>query len=224
MTKNNQKKNANRAKRVKRSRATPGLVGFFPQPTLLKSKLRGTMSYNTAITLSTPAANSLAVNVFRLNSVYDPDFTGVGSSVAGYSQMAAMYGRYRVLGARFTVSWVNNSQIAAFTAFLAANPVTTVGTSIAGVLQQRHIWFKGAGSVTGTPALEKAGSATTAALYGVPPAQVLAEDDFAGLVGGNPNNGTYLHVGVYSDAAIVSVTIHVRIEYDVMWSLPLELA
>jgi hypothetical protein len=59
----------------------------------------------------------------------------------------------------------------------------------------------------------------------VPERQVRDEDDFAALVGGNPNNGVFAHVGAYADgAAAGNLTIHVRIEYDVVWSLPLEMS
>lgn len=38
--------------------------------------------------------------VFRMNSVYDPDFSGVGGTVQYYSQYANLYRHYRVMKAR----------------------------------------------------------------------------------------------------------------------------
>lgn len=52
----------------------------------------------------------LPYTVFRANSVYDPDFTGVGGSAAmGFDQMASFYERYVVLGSKITVQVATES-------------------------------------------------------------------------------------------------------------------
>jgi hypothetical protein len=182
------------------------------------------MFYNTVLALA-PAAGGVAANVFRLNSVFDPDFTGVGSSVVAYTQLSALYGRYRVMAAKVFVEYVNVSATIPLTVFVALNPVTTVGVNIAAILAQRHVWTKGIGASVGSAATTHVCGGPVGALYGVPERQVRDEDDFAALVGGNPNNGVYAHIGAYADgAAAGNLTIHVRIEYDVVWSLPLEMS
>jgi len=182
------------------------------------------MFWEGAYTLS-PAAGAVAAQVFRWNSVYDPDFTGVGTSVRGYTQMAALYGRYRVLGAKATVGFVNISNATPLTVALALNPVTTVGVDITSILAQRHIWYQGLGTSTGAAAVEHTVSSPVHPIYGVPKAQVAAEDDYAAVAAGNPNNGVFLHVVAFANGpAAGACNIQIRIEYDVVWSLPLELA
>lgn len=46
---------------------------------------------------------------WRLNSLYDPDFTGVGSTVMGWTQISAAYGLFRVLAVRVIVHFYNAS-------------------------------------------------------------------------------------------------------------------
>lgn len=44
-----------------------------------------------------------SVNVFRGNSIFDPDFSGVGGQAMGHDEWAAFYRRYRVVGSSVTV-------------------------------------------------------------------------------------------------------------------------
>lgn len=41
--------------------------------------------------------------VYRGNSIYDPDFTGAGTTVNGHAEMGTIYTRYRVIGSKITV-------------------------------------------------------------------------------------------------------------------------
>lgn len=47
--------------------------------------------------------------VFRINSLYDPNFTGVGGQPALYDNMSAMYRRYRVVGCKMKASFYNTT-------------------------------------------------------------------------------------------------------------------
>jgi len=40
---------------------------------------------------------------FRLNSMYDPNFSGTGHQPQGYDQMASVYGRYTVYKVRLSI-------------------------------------------------------------------------------------------------------------------------
>ncbi len=219
---NTMKKNNSKSRKQKGKK--PGVIGLTTTPCIFPSMFRGKMFYNTVLALA-PAAGAVSANVFRWNSVYDPDYTGVGSTALGYTQTSALYGRYRVLASKMTVEFVNTSAATPLTCFIVLNPVNTVGIDIAKILAQRFVWTRGIGTATGSASITHSIQAPVHRIYGVPARQVRDEDDFAGLVGGNPNNGVYAHVGAYADGgAAGALTIHVRIEYDVVWSLPLELA
>lgn len=178
------------------------------------------MSYASIVSLA-PAAGTVSINSYRGNGVYDPDFTGVGTTAYTYSQLSALYNRYRVIGSRIFVNFTNTGtgvQTHLLQASIANSPPTTVQ------------WFGGRHMARGTtspgkPAFTHIASARTAKIFGVPESQVMSEDDFAGLVGGNPNNVWYWHIGSYNPtAAATTGTVDVRIEYDVIWSMPLNIA
>lgn len=218
-----QRKTSNKSAKRQRKAARSGIIGVTSTPLIIPSMFRGKMAYDTVIAMS-PAAGVASANVFRWNSVYDPDFTGVGSSVAAYSQMSALYNRYRVMGAKMTVSFVNISTTTPLTCFIALNPVNTVGINIAQILAQRHVWTRSLGTVAGNASVTHTVAAPVHLIYGVPKRQVRDEDDFAGLAGANPNNVVYAHVGAYANGASSgNYNLHVRIEYDVVWSLPLQM-
>ena len=178
------------------------------------------MAFSQTYTFA-PAANAVSSTVFRLNSVYDPDYTGVGTSLASYTQAAAIYGRYRVYSATVHMDWYATGSYN-LTVFAVATPATTLGTSIADIAVQRHSWT--APLTPGGNGVRKMVHAATWKIYGTTPKAVASEDDYCGLTGGNPNNGVYLHTGVFNSngAAASSATLTVRIVYDVEWSLPLK--
>jgi len=213
-----------RQKRAARKRGGKvGVMGLMCTPAILPSLFRGHMFYQTNVTLG-PAAGGIAVNVFRANSVFDPDLTNAGTVAAGYAALAGLYGRYRVLSSSVKLTYNNQGSIP-FVAFVAANPVTTIGTSFATAMAQRYTWQAGLGGASGTGYLTHSFGVRMAKVYGVPEVQVRNEDDFAAVTGSNPNNGVYYHVGVFNPSgAASSCTVAVRIDYEVVWSLPLEFA
>ncbi|MDO3651306.1 hypothetical protein [Nocardia mangyaensis] len=50
-----------------------------------------------------------SAQVFRLNSLYDPDMTGAGAQPYGHDSLAALYYRYCVQGVTISAQVVNNS-------------------------------------------------------------------------------------------------------------------
>jgi len=219
--KKNNRSKGTRKQRKGRNRG--GMVGVSKAPTAFPSMHTCTMRYNAVVALA-PAAGSVATNVFRLNSVFDPDYTGVGATVAGYTSLAALYGKYRVLGFSMKIEYMNYGA-APLTCFVAVNPVTTVGVDITAILRQRHVWYRGICSKDGSGTITHVVRGSVSSVYGVPRAQVRSEDDYASVTGSNPNNPVFAHVGVYADgAAAGTANAHVSIDFNVVWSLPLEVS
>jgi hypothetical protein len=59
-------------------------------------------------TESITSTNNYASYVYRGNSVYDPDYSGVGHQPTGFDNLATLYSRYRVLSSDITISALNN--------------------------------------------------------------------------------------------------------------------
>lgn len=196
------------------------IVGLTSVAGLFPPLFHGTMFYETQLIVQ-PVAATMSYNTFRANSVFDPDLTNAGTTVAGYTQAAAVYGRYRVLSIKGTVSFLNRGADGAH-AFIVATPANTIGTNFNSAMAQRHVWQSPLAAVTGAGAIKHTFSFPIHKVYGVPRSQVRNEDDFAGLTSSHPNNIVYLHVGAFnpsSGAGAVNFTI--RLEYEVVWSLPL---
>ncbi len=220
---NNKQRSSKTRKNSRKSNAGGKITGLSNSPCILPPMFRGKMFYSTTGTMA-PGAGALATNVFRLNSVYDPDMTNVGTSVAGYSALTGLYNRYRVLNAKVHLT-LSNLATTAQTAFVAVNSVNNVGVSFPQAMAQRFVWDKVLAPTTGSSVTEHSLSVPIHKIYGVPAFQVRNEDDFAGVTGGNPNNVVYMHVGFYNySGSATSALYTVRIEYDVIWSLPLEMS
>lgn len=71
-------------------------VGGFAAKKLVRLRYCQTFSLD-------PGAGAISVQVFRANSLYDCDLTGVGSQPSNYDRLTALYDRYTVLGARIKV-------------------------------------------------------------------------------------------------------------------------
>ncbi len=78
------------------------------------------------ITAGAGAANG---NLYRLNSLFDPDLSGVGSQPIMHDQMAALYGRYRVLYADVELVAHNNNSVDSLVTLIGKNDSTNTTTT-----------------------------------------------------------------------------------------------
>lgn len=81
----------------RRRRRVPRLKLGFPSHKIVK------LRYCAPLNLDAPAG-ALGSHTYSMNSVFDPDFSGIGHQPRFFDQWAAIYGRYTVLGAKITVS------------------------------------------------------------------------------------------------------------------------
>lgn len=85
-------------------------------PTVCYRKLHFCDHYNES-----SGAATFLVRAFRGNSVYDPDYTGVGGTPSGLTNYARMYLRYKVLAAKIKVT-VNDLETYNLMFFIFACP------------------------------------------------------------------------------------------------------
>ncbi len=197
------------------------LTGFLVQPTLFPVEFKGVMTYTSYFAL-TPAAGAISDQVFRLNSIYDPDYSGVGSTVMGYTQANALYQRYRVLAARVHVQWDNMSSDPVV-AYAVASPNTTISSNIGTIQAQRLSWSSPVAGKGGPPKTHTL-SMPIYKVFGVPQMQVRTEHDFAAALGANPSNSVYLHVGIYQNGSSSgNCNVFIKIEYEVILSMPYDI-
>lgn len=69
--------------------------------------------YADSIVLTPSAGTPTPLYAYRLNSVYDPDFTGIGGQPYWYDQLTAVYSRYIVVGAKMSVTFAYDNETSA---------------------------------------------------------------------------------------------------------------
>lgn len=68
------------------------------------TEIRTTLRYSDVISL-TSTGNAVTNHVFRMNSLFDPDFTATGHQPYYFDQFATIYQRYCVIGSKLTATF-----------------------------------------------------------------------------------------------------------------------
>lgn len=156
--------------------------------------------------------------VFTLNSIFDPNFTGVGHQPIGHDQWAAFYNRYRVTGVDVDVECINNSIIPT-TVVIQTNNSNASQNTVAAINSAREQPFSAA------RLLGPAGGGNVHWTYrefipldkvlGVSRAKLLADDTYSAVMTASPVEGVFLHVMAadLSAGTNVSVSFNVRISF-----------
>jgi len=74
------------------------ILGGFPKSKIVK------LRYVTEVVLDA-ATGVNAVHAFRANSLFDPDYTGIGHQPSNFDRWANIYDHYTVLGSKITVRY-----------------------------------------------------------------------------------------------------------------------
>jgi hypothetical protein len=209
--------------RRRRSTKSAQLVGFQKVPTFFPARHRGTISYSNVGALTAAAGAMSANQVYRLNSIYDPDYSGSGSTALGWTQLSAIWYRKRVVAATVELT-VQNLAGFPLSVWCVASIDNALGSNIEQVTAQRNAWR--ISLPTTGESVVRTFKIPLERIFGVPKMQLLAEDDFATVgTSSAPNNVAYFHMGIHNPAAGTGyAAFTIRILYDVVCSFPLELA
>lgn len=71
-------------------------------PSIVPDQYMCKLKYNQRVVL-TCTTGTMGTNVFRGNSLYDPDLTGIGQQPNGYDQLSGLYQKVRVTGSKVKV-------------------------------------------------------------------------------------------------------------------------
>jgi len=178
-------------RRAKRSTRTT-MVNRNPS-VLIAPRYITKLKYAERYSFSAPGSNLAGVQVFNLNSIFDPDRTGVGHQPLGRDQLALLYNRYRV----FAVSWqiaFQPSATAAGTLFVACNnDADPMGSyNFSQVKEHAHVYTKLMAS--NTP-VKFRGRVSLPRLTGQTTAQYKAGLEYQALMSSDPTELMTLVVG-----------------------------
>ncbi len=94
-----------RRRRARKMRVQRPILSGFPSRKLVKLKY---VDSNVTLDPTNIGIAGAAQYVYRMGSLFDPDYTGVGHQPMCYDQWSAIYRRYTVLGAKITAQFVPN--------------------------------------------------------------------------------------------------------------------
>lgn len=141
--------------------------------------------------------------LFRVNSIFDPDYTGVGAQPLWADQFNLLYGRYRVHGMKYklTVTCADNNRMTQIALCPAVNAtLETTWQTMAERSESRVIIVPPVGA---TPKVVR-GYIPTGRIWGLTKQQMKEDEDFIALFGTNPTKTTILQIyGVTSAASAV---------------------
>lgn len=195
-----------------RKRAT---VRAIRQPGLIvPDKLVTTMTYASQVQYTPGVAAE--DRAFNLNSIFDPDLSGVGHQPMGRDQLANFYNRYRVTDCKWRIDHASQAGAGSIllvtipnneTTTLAGNSQTAMETAYAQYKVSHHL---ATSAGTDMRHLQMKGSMHLAKLYGVSDAVALAENRFAAEFSASPAEVAVLHVVTFNldgNAAVYNLII-----------------
>lgn len=184
----------------------------FPQRQIVR------MKYAQAFSLNIP--NSVAVNTwtFNLNSIYDPDRTGVGHQPYGHDTLQTLYNRYRVIGCSWNISAMPLASGAYPIQFCAlpSNEVETAPSNLSEWREKPRCKYMLQGQ--GAAIRKISGYSSIPSLTGRTKLQYMADDRYQAQFGASPQELAILNLGIGQAwdgtlGADVAVSINVEMTY-----------
>ena len=140
---------------------------------------------------------------FRVNSLFDPDYTGVGAQPLWTDQFNYLYSRYRVHGMKYklTVSCPDNNRMTQIGLCPAVN--ATLETTWQTMAERSESRIAVVPPLGATPKVLR-GYIPTGRIWGLTKQQMKEDEDFIAAFGANPTKSTILTLyGVTSAASAV---------------------
>lgn len=183
--------------------------------------MKVTMSYADYHTLSTGVALYGSHIQYRMNSVFDPYFTGAGRVVEEYARLSALYNRYRVDKCHwsFTFTTPGDTRDLMCTVTQAANSSAGLSGTAGYAPLEMPNQKSGLLSPSGSRQMVLSGSTDLATLNGVPKFKYQADDIYGAVIGNNPTPLNLLSAAVIcaDSTGGVSCVCIVQIVYEVTW-------
>lgn len=170
------------------------------------------MKYSTST-----VTNATGQAVFNLNSLFDPDRTGIGHQPYGYDPLANLYNRYRVISCGWRVQNPTGATGSAITtAALPSNDLGIVWVATDEMLENPRCKY--IVQNPGAPVVTLRGKQYLPKLMGRSRAQYMADDNYQAIVTTSPNELGLLYLQTFnalSGAATGGIGLTVLLEFTV---------
>lgn len=156
--------------------------------------------------------------VYRFNSCFDPDATGVGGQPDGFDQWKTLYQQYRVVACGVHVE----CQALATVALCTVTPSVSITPSSSAEEQVGLRRSKGKVCQLGGMVAKFDMLLRPSDTFGVPDQHVLDNNDFAATTTSNPNSAAYVKIEMETAGATDSVQIFVVLTMYTRFEKPVE--
>lgn len=192
-----------RKRRFRKKRNGPKTL-ILRGPTAVPDQMLVKMKYVQLFTLSSAGGNT-AHQVFRGNSIFDPDFTGVGGQPMSRDQWQDFYQRYTVTGSSIKVEYNLQASADGIGSIMGIVPVDTSG-AVTGIGQAIELPYSKHISVPNNQSvpLVLKNYITTKKKFGYK--NILQEDDLSATFGANPVEQYFWNVYMITADALSSST------------------
>lgn len=188
-----------RVRRTRVSRFARRPTGDSFLPPVLRTKLRY-QGFNSLS--STP---TMATQVIRANSLYDPNLTGAGHQPRGFDELAALYNEYRVFGVYVDVSFKVTTNTFAYVGWSQVASNVSAPTSINGVVECRRGFNK---LIASDKVYRIRRYFSVAEVNSVSKEVVRADDNYKAAVSANPTEGPVIQIHAASPDESTSTVVH----------------
>lgn len=165
------------------------------------------------------AAGTVSANVFRANSVYDPDLTGAGNQPRGFDQLMNLYENFQVIGSKVVCRYASrNASTYDVVAGISLRSNSSAETQLVNYVEQKNCKSKMLASGASAAPCTIAMSYKPKKIFGT---RALSQD-YVGTASSDPTNCCYFHIfaapiqSVDSDA----IDFYLTIEYIVVFTRP----
>lgn len=160
--------------------------------------------------------------VFNMNSVFDPDLTGVGHQPYGFDSLASLYNKYRVLSCGWRVQMPLGTSANSYTVgCLPSNDQSIVWNDFGEFVENSR--GKYVTQNPGAPASTLSGKVYLPKLFGMTKASYMADDQVAAVVTTSPIEKMLLYLQTFSNTtglAVAGINLQVLLEFEVQYFDP----
>lgn len=185
----------------------------------LSAKKTVKMRYCQQVSI-TSTSGSMGTYVFRANSIFDPDYTGVGHQPLGHDEWAVLYNNYKVKSARININLGNNhDSVIPMMAITRTDDVTGATGNMDSVCEQPNTkWVALSNGDAGPSVKTLSMGYVSSKQY----PQLGKDDSLRPAFGANPAEGAYWVIKMQgiSGSESVTVPLFVTITYIVELSVP----
>lgn len=188
----------------------------------MPNSYRCIMTYADSYSLSTliSSKNFAAAHWFRLQSIYDPDFTSGGHSPYGYSMMAGIYSKYKVVGTKVIITFNDPSAdgVLVGVKMTTVNDPSDLTGTFSVLAEQPQTWINAINN-TGSQVITFSKYFPSYMALGVTKLQWNANiGEYTSLFGSNPAQSGHIRIAIASQpgAGILTCNVNFRLEYHVI--------